>query len=377
VELLESRELLSTYSVDRPPNPGPLISSSMFDSLNAAKEGENINGPSVIRVPSWIDASERPHPSAQYYMYFAHHKGNYIRMAWAEDVLGPWNLFNVGDGNNESVGRGVLDLDIGPPREVAIGNGITIRKHIASPDVVIDDANQQIVMYFHGPTLVNGASPNSGREKTFVATSADGLNFNLPSEGGQSGHGIRPVILGNYYFRVFQHGAQLYAVSRSGKIYQAPNPADPWTPPSGFNFADELWTTPPKGQNPFQRDLSNAGLKKHDIRHVAVRTVDDTLEVFYSRIGDAPERILYSTIDLSAGGPADWDATFPPEEILRPQERWEGAKDPNKPSRKGSAPEAVNQLRDPYLFQDDDRLYLFYSGRGEDAIGVVELIATG
>jgi len=31
-------------------------------------------------------------------------------------------------------------------------------------------------------------------------------------------------------------------------------------------------------------------------------------------------------------------------------------------------------LRDPYVFADDDRLYLFYAGGGEQAIGLAELV---
>src|ERR1035441_4007062 len=30
--------------------------------------GDNINGPSLIRVPNWVD-----HPLGRYYLYFAHH----------------------------------------------------------------------------------------------------------------------------------------------------------------------------------------------------------------------------------------------------------------------------------------------------------------
>jgi len=46
----------------------------------------------------------------------------------------------------------------------------------------------------------------------------------------------------------------------------------------------------------------------------------------------------------------------------------------------GDAPENVNQLRDPYVFEDvDGSLYLLYSGCGEDAIGIalLEPVAPG
>ena len=42
----------------------------------------------------------------------------------------------------------------------------------------------------------------------------------------------------------------------------------------------------------------------------------------------------------------------------------------------GAAPENVNQLRDPDIFEDSDgSLYLLYAGGGEDALGIAELIS--
>src|SRR4051812_2493768 len=41
----------------------PLITLRSSSSL-----GDNIDGPTVIRVPPWVD-----HPLGRYYMYFAHH----------------------------------------------------------------------------------------------------------------------------------------------------------------------------------------------------------------------------------------------------------------------------------------------------------------
>src|ERR1700761_2182476 len=53
--------------------------------------GANINGPSLIRVPDWVAA-----PLGRYYLYFAHHSGQYIRMAYAEELTGPWTVFGEG-----------------------------------------------------------------------------------------------------------------------------------------------------------------------------------------------------------------------------------------------------------------------------------------
>ena len=53
--------------------------------------GENINGPSVIRVPDWVED-----PLGRYYCYFAHHAGSFIRLAYADDMAGPWEIYDPG-----------------------------------------------------------------------------------------------------------------------------------------------------------------------------------------------------------------------------------------------------------------------------------------
>ena len=64
----------------------PLITVKSSSSL-----GDNINNPTVIRVPSWIE-----HPLGRYYMYFAHHMGAHIRLAYADAVAGPWKVYEPG-----------------------------------------------------------------------------------------------------------------------------------------------------------------------------------------------------------------------------------------------------------------------------------------
>ena len=170
----------------------PIISAETFRSVGATDfESANINGPSVIRVPEWIPPEHRASPRAEYYLYFAHHSGHYIRMAWAERLDGPWQLYNTGKDILDEH-RGVLDIGEDQLRE--LGNGLAIRGHVASPDVHIDAVQQRIVMYFHGRVLFRGATKKE--QKSFVATSSWGLNF--------SGD-IKPVLLGPSYFRVFQH----------------------------------------------------------------------------------------------------------------------------------------------------------------------------
>ena len=64
----------------------PIISSELHPSI-----GANIQGPSMIRVPDWIDD-----PLGDYYLYFADHKGSYIRLAYADHPTGPWAIYAPG-----------------------------------------------------------------------------------------------------------------------------------------------------------------------------------------------------------------------------------------------------------------------------------------
>jgi len=47
-----------------------------------AGDGDNINGASLIRAPAWL-----PGRLGEYYLYFAHHRGQYIRLAYAEGAV--------------------------------------------------------------------------------------------------------------------------------------------------------------------------------------------------------------------------------------------------------------------------------------------------
>lgn len=348
------------YEATRLNDNKPIITQLMFTNLGMADEGENINGPSLIRIPDWIPPENRADPSALYYLYFAHHQGDYIRMAWSDNLLGTYHLYGVGSGF--PVGqRGVLDL--GADDRIDLDNSITIHKHVASPDVHVDDSNKQIILYFHGPTL------EPGGQRTFVSTSPDGLSFQ---------DSILPVILGGSYFKVFEYKDTLYSVDNRADIYRGGHVYNPWSIPPGFDFMEMLWSQ--NEIDPFQKDLDQdpdlAG-SAIQIRHVGVHVEEDTLFVFYSRIGDSPERIMLSAIRLDDRTFEEWDPTYPPREILHPEYDWEGYYLPIQPSEGGSAKINVHQLRDPDVFEDiDGSLYLLYTGSGEGAIGIARLERT-
>lgn len=325
----------------------PIITQSMFVDAGAPEtDGEDINFPTVIRVPDWVPADQRADPSAVYYLYFAHHLGEYIRLAWATDPIGPWHLYGAGASAGS---RGVLDL--GPGLAITLDNGIVIDRSVGAPEIVVDEAGHRVIMYFRAEPVVDGFRPIT--VETFAAVSDSGLDFTA---------GIQPVMLGRGYFRVFEHGGNLYALANRADPYRALDATDPWAPPPGFMFTDELWER--RADNPWSPT---------SLRHVGLRLRGDVLDLFYTRIGDAPERILYTTIDLSGG---DFTAWAPGDEVcvLKPELPWEGGDVTPERSIGGPAPEDVAQLRDPYLFTDTDgETYLFYVGRGEDAIGVASV----
>lgn len=271
--------------------------------------GTNLNGPSLIRAPEWLER-----PLGRYYLYFAHHRGAFIRLAYADRLTGPWNVYEPG----------TLKLSEAP----------SCYDHVASPDVHVDDVRQEIRMYFHCPT----SSPGSGPQRTFLAVSQDGLRFAADSKS-----------LGPPYFRVFQWGGYHYAIARTGVFLRSRDGAE------RFESGPAL----------FSRD------GRYLLRHAAVDLRGDTLWVYYSRIGDRPERILVSRIPLTPDW-VTWRASDP-EDVLSPELEYEGAHLPLKASAVGEARGPVRELRDPAIFHEGDETYLLYSVAGESGIAIVEL----
>jgi len=310
----------------------PIISPELDPSI-----GLNIQGPSAIRVPDWVGGG-----LGQYYLYFADHKGGYIRLAYADQVTGPWRIHVAGSLRLEQSCFLTEPPHVSPEqlaehqkRLERSGTKIShdllseiTTPHIASPDVHVDESGRRIVMYFHGLDDV-------GVQVTRVATSTNGVDFTA-----------RPEVLGRSYMRVFRHDGMTYALAMPGQIYSSPNGMGNFTPgPLLFN---------------------------PNMRHAAVLKRGDVLFVFWTQVGEAPERILLSRIDISG----DWLRWKEREacEILRPERSWEGADAPLVPSIRSTAYGQVNQLRDPAILEEAGRVYLFYAVAGESGIAVAELL---
>ena len=87
------------------------------------------------------------------------------------------------------------------------------------------------------------------------------------------------------------------------------------------------------------------GLWRSRSPETGVLVQEDKLYVMWTRICDAPETILHSTIDLSNYW-RDWFGTEG-EEILRPKFEWVGAHLPTSTSKVGDITKHEHALRDP------------------------------
>ena len=279
-----------------------LISPDMLPN----QDGNNINGASLIKVPDWIE-----NPLGKYYLYFAHHAGKYIRMAYSNNADG--DTYTLNNQKYTVYEKGTLKLDETPGHD-----------HIASPDVHIDNERKEIVMYYH--------TPYKDWQYTFKATSKDGINFISDDKP-----------LGMFYFRVFKWKDRTFSIAKNKNI-------------SGISYEliGDDWIAQKEDFIPM-------------MRHAAVLVEDEKVYVFYTVVGEAPESIYCSELDIDNG----WELKNT-EKILTPTYQCEGSHLPLIASRFGSTVN-VNELRDPCIFVDDYQKYILYSTMGESGIAIAKL----
>lgn len=291
---------------------GQIISPSMLPG----KEGRSINGPSLIKVPDWAKSR-----LGRYYLYFAHHKGEYIRLAYSDSLEGPWSIYEPG----------TLRLSDCP----------FIVGHVASPDVHVDQENRRFIMYFHGPMA------GTDMQRTFAATSNDGVSFD-------------PIgtAIGRPYVRMFRHQGWHYGL---------------------FGAVSATLGRSRDGLSPFESGPAMFPQYEHQTptpRHVAVQKLsEERLAVFYTRKGDAPEHIRLGHIDISKEW-TDWRVDRSTS-LLKPEKDYEGADVSLVPSARGISRRRENALRDPAIFEEDGRTWLVYAVAGESGIAIAELVRPG
>ena len=81
---------------------------------------------------------------------------------------------------------------------------------------------------------------------------------------------------------------------------------------------------------------------------------------------------MLSSID-PAGDWMGWKVSAPTE-ILTPQASYECADLTSEPSKIGDVKGRVRQMRDPAVFEEDGKVYLFYTICGEQGIAGAEVL---
>lgn len=278
--------------------------------------GENINGPTLIKVPAWIQ-----NPLGKYYLYFAHHHGKFIRLAHSDVIEGPYKIFPKGTLSTQDIAK-LTNKQI---------------NHIASPEIIIKNDVKEIWMYYH--ISIRGLPPFKDQSQTtFLAKSKDGINFT---------HNIGP--LAPYYLRLFFYDGYFYGLAKNDN-------------------KGGIFVRSKTGQTIFERGKRFIKGFRHN--SILLDENNKQLFIFYSQVGDFPERILLSRLNLNK----DWKKwkPEPPIEVIRPEYDFEGVELPIEKSRHGST-KPTQSLRDPYIFSENNQLYLLYSIKGEFGIAIAKI----
>lgn len=323
------------------------------------EDGVNICDPSLMLAPAWLEK-----PLGKYYLYFADHKGKYIRLAYADQLQGPWKIYEPGTLHMDEMVAHAKSATPDESEEIIGG-------HISSPDVHVDNEKKEIRMYFHFQL----APSKTWGHRSAVAISKDGINFQI--------HGSKPI--GEPYMRIFQRDGYYYAINRSAAVARSKDGLTDFQV-GNETFADAVGhkNLSKSNDNPDPEDKGKTKTKgkskdKADmapsIRHTAIKLDGDVLSLFFSRSADLPEVIMMSQADLTG----DWKTwkLSPPVIVLKSEMEYEGASVPpqqptNQEMRKLPRP-MFQELRDPYIYREGGKTYLLYSVAGERGIAIAEL----
>ena len=305
-----------------------IINERMLPS--GANESDSLNGPSLIRVPSWVK-----NPLGKYYLYFAHHTGKYIRLAYADKLQGPWKMY--------------------APGALRIEQQQVVSGHTASPEAVVDDARKAIVLFYHGQ---KPKGDESAGQRTGAAVSNDGVHFRALNQ-----------VAGPAYFRVFRHGGFWYGIAGPGTLFESDDLRKPFRAVADIIGDDiEAALYPADLQGPRK---PTKGRERFSIRHVGVDADGDRLVIYFSCVGHMPERVIATVVDMR-GPVTQWRAKGTIE-ALRPEMDWEGAAVTPEHSQGGKSRRLENSLRDPAVFREDGKIWLVYAAAGEHGIGLVRV----
>jgi hypothetical protein len=283
--------------------------------------GGNFSGCTFFVNPGYLDSRFYN----QYVLYFAHHSGNFIRVATSKNIYGDWTFPN---------------LEI-----LKIENFNEIHDHIASPEVFLDQESKTLNLFFHSRV------PGSREQQTFLATSKDGVSFDL-----------KPMIsFLPFYLRVCVHNGGVFGVTKGGNFFS--HIGSDFS--NGWRYLDNI-------DSPgLEFEKFNYFNENGNMRHLHIVSHKETLLVFYTRIGDAPERIYAKSLKVH---PDNSHLEISEEiEVMRPQIAFECQTASITKSQPGLSETFELAFRDPFVFTENELNLLFYSYGGESGIAVCQI----
>lgn len=277
----------------------------------------NICNPCLVKVPDWCK-----NKLADYYLFYADHKGKFIKLAYSNNLFSKWKIKK----------GGVIHIR-------QFNDAIN---HIASPEIYIDSKKKEVILFTHSH------SKSQVGQWTYISKSKDALNFEV----------VNNIPIAPFYFRMFQYNEYYYALTKGGALWKSKN------------FSQKF----SQCQNLFYRDKSNDKLHNYDgaVRHLCVIIESNSLIVFYTKIGDKPEKIYFSKLNLKLDE-KKW--FFKKEfELMRPEKNFEGKDIKLTKSMPGDTLKPENALRDPHVLKILNNYFLTYCVKGEFGIAIAELI---
>ena len=250
-------------------------------------------------MPDWVE-----NPLGKYYLYFAHHKGSYIKMAYADSQGGDWKMYDGGilpldkSGLVTKVGKksdletlrkyntwseSIALIEIGKAAQKSFekrkkinGKGSApTTPHLANPEVIINEKTKKFHLYIHG--VVEGSL-----QKSKVALSKDGINFDA-----------QPEIISLPYLIVFPFRGEFYGMAMPGFLYRSKNGI--------LDF-----------------EVRKRWLFDTNVRYSGLHLKGNDLYIFYTQFGDQPEQILYTRMDMTSTDWNDWNVE-PARALLQPE----------------------------------------------------------
>lgn len=308
--------------------------------LLPTEDQANVNSPMPIKVRPWL--SKAFHKFSMV-LYYSSHTKNEMNVVGFDSSSGMWKRM----ANNVSV-----------TFEDSGSSGIC--KSLHSPSIYINESEERLYMYLHGHGCQQKPSTIKNFQPTLLYTSSDGLKWQRFSGTNTSN---QTYIFWNKFYA-------------STPVY---NPQD------GFYYtmariADEHGTIlcrSPSLAGPFEEGpVIGLGL-----RHFDTILIEGIIYVFYSMMGDRPERLLLASIDTTMT--TNWTnwKLLPGPRILQPKYSYEHGNEAVASTKEGPA-SIRHEVRDPrFLLHSKETAnshdgfsgLLFYVVQGEKGIAMANI----